>query len=57
MATKPLFLQAVSIVQSAERDIGRKLDDAQRRDLLCDNTDWNRERITLYVAQMRDAEV
>lgn len=44
--------RAENIIHAAETDLG-PLDDGQRRDLLTDNTDWSRDCIVAFVAQLR----
>lgn len=43
---------AAGLIAGAQADLRRKLADGERRDLLCDNTNWTRERINAAVAAL-----
>jgi len=47
------FVIAGRIVRDCELALKRRLSEGERRDLLCDNTNWSRERINAAADAMR----
>lgn len=45
--------QACKLIRNCEADLGRTLEDGERRDLLMDNTHWSREQVVDAVIAIR----
>ena len=46
--------RATQLIRSCQRDLNRELSNAERRDLLADNTPWTLEHIRRVVGELGD---
>jgi len=54
--TKQDVKHATRLVTNCQRDLRRELSNGERRDLLCDNTEWSSDYIRAIVGALGDCE-